>query len=336
MTNSEILFSVCISAYNGEKYIRDTIKSVLGQTCQDYEIVIVNDGSIDNTEGIIKEFTNEKIRYFYKKHTGIPDSVNRLIKESLGRYIVNLAQDDLLLPNALEVYKKYIERFPDVGIFYCNLLHYYDNEGTILPDYFNDWYNKHELLISYSIIASQIPAPGSVISKKTHSIIGEYDKTYLTEDGDFFTRAIMSKKIKFKLIEEFIILYRRHGNNISIIMDLKDKNKEKARVLRSRLSENPINYFFEFFDWSCKFNESFSEACYIIGLRFFAYESYSDSLFYFTASLKYSINKLRFKHIIIGFIEKDKIQELKYLLFLLRGIDEYSMEIEEINKIIGK
>ena len=72
--------------YNGAKYIRESIESVLMQTFKDFEFIIVDDGSTDNTESIIKSYIDNRIVYIKKNHSGISDTLNMGIKKSSGKY----------------------------------------------------------------------------------------------------------------------------------------------------------------------------------------------------------------------------------------------------------
>lgn len=97
------LFSVYIPVFNTEHYVEECINSVLNQSIQDYEVVIVDDGSDERTKTILRKFSdNPKIQIFYKSNGGIGSASNAAIKMSRGEYIVQLDSDDLLLPNALE------------------------------------------------------------------------------------------------------------------------------------------------------------------------------------------------------------------------------------------
>ena len=88
-------FSVVISLYNKEKHIQSTIESVLAQTFVDFEIVIVNDGSIDTSETIVKSFTDNRIHYFHQENQSASAGRNAAISKATGTYIALLDADDL-------------------------------------------------------------------------------------------------------------------------------------------------------------------------------------------------------------------------------------------------
>src|SRR6056300_1045134 len=95
-------FSVVIPLYNKEKFIEDTLKSVLNQTFNDFEVIIVNDGSSDNSLSIVEQFKSEKIRLFTNKNRGLSYTRNFGIKKAKSQYIGFLDADDLWENDFLE------------------------------------------------------------------------------------------------------------------------------------------------------------------------------------------------------------------------------------------
>ena len=98
------LISVVIPAYNAGQFLDETLESVLSQTYENWECIIVNDGSTDNTESVAKKWCEKdsRFRYFYKENSGASDTRNFGIKETRGEYIAFLDADDLYLPEYLE------------------------------------------------------------------------------------------------------------------------------------------------------------------------------------------------------------------------------------------
>lgn len=101
--NFKPLISVIMITQNNEKYLKDSINSVLNQTYNNFELIIYNDSSNDNSKEIIKSFNDTRIRYLYHKHTNIGDIRNKAIKESKGEYIFIIDGDDIASDNILEV-----------------------------------------------------------------------------------------------------------------------------------------------------------------------------------------------------------------------------------------
>lgn len=110
-------FSVVISVYNKEQYIAATLQSVLDQTFQDFEIVILNDGSTDASEKEILKFKDPRISYFSEKNQGAAAGRNYVINKAKGEYIALLDADDFWLVNYLEEQYKSIKKHPNQSVF---------------------------------------------------------------------------------------------------------------------------------------------------------------------------------------------------------------------------
>ena len=109
LTSHYKMVSVVMPVYNGEKYLRECIDSVLAQTLTDFEFIIVDDGSTDNTESIIKSYTDDRIVYIKKNHDGISEALNLGIRRSIGLYIARMDADDMMYPNRLKVQVGFLE-----------------------------------------------------------------------------------------------------------------------------------------------------------------------------------------------------------------------------------
>lgn len=111
------MISVIIPVYNGEKFIREAINCVLRQTFQAWELIIVNDGSKDNTAAVLESCcTDPRIRVIHQKNGGVSAARNTAIAAACGSHIALLDADDLWHPNHLEVLAKLIAQYPDAGL----------------------------------------------------------------------------------------------------------------------------------------------------------------------------------------------------------------------------
>ena len=108
------MISIIITAYNAEKTIEKCLNSILDTQYNDFEIILVNDGSIDNTEKIIELFASDKIKYYKKKNTGVADSRNFGIDKAKGDYITFVDSDDYVSSNYFEEIDKYINEGVDI------------------------------------------------------------------------------------------------------------------------------------------------------------------------------------------------------------------------------
>ena len=114
------LISVIVNCYNGETFLRDTIKSILNQSYKNFEIIFWDNQSTDQSASIYKNFKDERLKYYYaKKHTSLYEARNLAIKKAKGKYIAFIDTDDLWVKNKLLLQ---IKKFKNekVGLVYSN------------------------------------------------------------------------------------------------------------------------------------------------------------------------------------------------------------------------
>lgn len=114
------MFSVVIPLYNKEKQIANTLRSVLSQTCQDFEVVVVDDGSTDNSVTEVRKIQDPRIRLISQKNAGVSAARNHGIEEARGKYIALLDADDEWKPDFLATQATLINKYPDCSIFATN------------------------------------------------------------------------------------------------------------------------------------------------------------------------------------------------------------------------
>jgi glycosyltransferase involved in cell wall biosynthesis len=107
------LISVLISVYNGESFIQESINSILNQSFKNFELIIVNDGSTDNTLNILNSFSDERIVIHNQNNTGLSVALNNGLRLAKGKYIARLDADDFALPNRLQLQYDFMESNPN-------------------------------------------------------------------------------------------------------------------------------------------------------------------------------------------------------------------------------
>ena len=131
--------SIIVPIFNAEKYINKCIDSLLNQTKKELEIILVNDGSTDNTENIIKNYKDKRIKYYKNKNQGIGKSRNFGITKATGKYIMFIDSDDYIEDNACELLFEKAEK-DNLDIVICDFYREFDN-GTktkdIIPSFNN-------------------------------------------------------------------------------------------------------------------------------------------------------------------------------------------------------
>ena len=116
MTNEKV--SVIISAYNEEEYLEECIESILTQTYENIELIIINDGSNDNTKGIIDNIAlvDNRVIPVHQENVGLTKSLNNGLKLAQGKYIARQDADDKSEPNRIEIQKKFLDENPDISL----------------------------------------------------------------------------------------------------------------------------------------------------------------------------------------------------------------------------
>jgi glycosyltransferase involved in cell wall biosynthesis len=225
--------SVVIPAYNHEKYVGEAIQSVLDQTFQDFELIIINDGSRDNTETEVLKFKDERIRYFSQENRGLSAALNRGIELSRGEYFNFLPSDDAFLPEKLEVQLDTFEESEDIGVVFSYPL-IVDGEGKeVKDDPIVDWFTvpfeTKEQIFPALFERDFLSAPSALMRMECFQRVGFFDESLKTaQDYDMWMRIL--KYYDLKLIKRPLLKYRWHGANLTYQATSKTE-LERAKVL---------------------------------------------------------------------------------------------------------
>lgn len=221
-----LYLSVVLSTYNDEKYIAESINSILNQTYPYFEFIIVNDGSTDNTLSIIKSFDDSRIRLIDKPNTGLVDSLNIGVKAAKYDWIARMDGDDIAEPNRFEEEIGYLKNgiaVVSAGIRIINA----EGEITSVPS------SKRIFVNSATRLGLQfIVHPLAIFNKTIWEKVGGYDPyMYKNEDCDLWVK--MSFWGKLIVIDKKLLRYRRHGNNITSSTDERQKLTQWIRVIKA-------------------------------------------------------------------------------------------------------
>lgn len=207
---SDNTVSVIIPSYNSERFLAETIDSVLSQSYQKFEIIVVDDGSTDNTKGIAARYPS--VRYIYQHNQGASVARNRGMAESHGSYLLFLDSDDRLLPNALELAVNYLDTHPACG-FVFGWSRTIGPDGALLAEQ-----TQHSLkTANYQIMleGKALVPPSAVMFRRTaFEKVGGFNTTlWPSEDYDIYLR--ISRKFPIHCLNEVTFEYRRHPQNTS-------------------------------------------------------------------------------------------------------------------------
>ncbi|MCX5749199.1 MAG: glycosyltransferase [Candidatus Saganbacteria bacterium] len=231
------LVSVNIPVFNCERYIKETVESVLSQTFQDYEIILIDDGSKDRTSEIIKTMTDPRIKYFYQENQGIGAARNSAIERSSGKYIAFLDHDDLWLPEKLEKQMRLFQKTPKPGLVYCDTT-FFNEKGDLYSFYSKSKPSRgmifRDLLRKYNLSLETV-----VIDRKVLKETGLFDpEMMMVEEYDLFLR--IASKYPADYVDEPLAKYRIHDRNYSWGRE-SDAIREEKKVLE-KLNEFIPNF----------------------------------------------------------------------------------------------
>ncbi|MFT3918516.1 glycosyltransferase family 2 protein [Cloacibacterium sp.] len=248
------LISVIVPCYNQAQYLDECLQSVLDQTYQDWECIIVNDGSPDHTEEIAKKWVGKdpRFRYIYKENGGLSSARNAGIKISKGEWILPLDADDKIGNQYLELAEKEFAKNPTV--IYCNAEFFgIENKPWLLPNY------THQQILTGNIIFCS----GFLKKENWVKVLG-YDENlkYGREDWDFWLSILNENSLVIKL--DYVgFFYRRKENSMDDKINQNSKllNEAENYIYRKHLSkyldcnENAIKNYSILKNKSLKYDE---------------------------------------------------------------------------------
>ncbi len=194
-----------MAVFNGETYIQSAIESILGQTFKDFEFIIVDDGSTDNTLEIVRNFVfrDNRIKIIQNNcNLGLTKSLNKALKNCIGEYIIRQDADDKSLPTRLEKLLEFLDNNPDYA--FCG------SDGFLKQNINHTFVNSFEFdqIKNELVIENCFLHPSIIIRKETFQKYGYYDETYLYgQDYELWCRLIFKYKLKaFNMREKLVLI----------------------------------------------------------------------------------------------------------------------------------
>ncbi|MDO4932832.1 MAG: glycosyltransferase [Prevotellaceae bacterium] len=229
-TFTEPIISVCLPVYNAGLYIEECIDSILMQSFEDFELLIGDDGSTDNSIDIIKRYSDPRIRLIEYPHDYI-GTLNSLIDESRGKYIARMDADDIMYPERLKEQFTYMESHHQVDVLGgdMTLFHNRDDIGGNQTGIL-----EGKVTLSDLINGCCIYHPTTIIRKSAleHPVRMRYDSTMVyAEDYDLWTRLVAAGKVIHNT-RDVAVRYRIHSTQVSSLHSI--EQAEKTDLIRSR------------------------------------------------------------------------------------------------------
>jgi glycosyltransferase involved in cell wall biosynthesis len=284
------LVSVIIPAYNAARFVGDAIESVLRQTISDFEVIVIDDGSTDNTAVAVATYLSDpRVRCISQKNGGLPGARNAGAENSRGEYLAFLDADDCLAPNALELV---IQKFEESGAAWLNV-------GVLKIDgdkrsFRHPITPQGDLLLA--ILEDDFITRSPFYPRKEFFAIGKYDEEIrMREDWDINIRMIAAGK-PFALVDEALYLYARTEGSITT------GNRRKLYSYTERLMRKHHKRLADAAPQ--KFGHIYAANMWDLARRYlYEIRDFREALRCMKESLRYDMNLFRLLHPVIHHIQ---------------------------------
>jgi glycosyltransferase involved in cell wall biosynthesis len=271
--------------YEHEKYIAEAVQSVLAQSLADFEFIIVNDGSTDKTDQIIRSFLDHRIRYIYQENQGPSAATNKGILASRGKYIALMSGDDVCYPQRLEIQYQYL-RDSGKKIVFSWVDFVDDNSQPFIGEHFAQNYFNHvnrtrpEILNWFFTKGNYLCAVTALLEKEIFLEFGLFNLASIQlQDFDMWIKIV--KKYDISLIEHKMVKYRIRSNSNNLSSDPANLNRstfEGYQIYRNMLNNVSIELF------KSSFSDMLKRPDFLEGYEYelekaFLYLSHNSSLF---------------------------------------------------------
>jgi hypothetical protein len=200
--------TVLMSVYNGARYLESAVRSILDQTFRDFEFLIINDGSRDESPQILERIRDPRIRLIHTENRGLAAALERGMQEARAPYVARMDADDLALPDRLETQVAYLVRHPNVGVVDADYVHIDSQDVPI--------HTRQDRTLDYSVMISwkllwqnPICHPLVMMRRELVQTTGfNYEPGCAVEDYDLWTRLLFHTR--FGHIPRVLLRYRRN------------------------------------------------------------------------------------------------------------------------------
>lgn len=246
------LISVVIPAYNHERFIGAAIESVLNQSYSDFELIIVNDGSTDGTEDIIKTYDDSRLRYYYQENQDAFNTINRGISLAEGKYISILNSDDIYTTDRLEKLVACCEMH-DIVCAFTDVIPIDDDnrEFTDPALWWNVWYktNRDHYFACSDLYSAflrgnlMITTSNLFMTTEASKQIGQFSSLRYLHDYDYILRMIHAFPDNVKYLhDQRLVYYRIHGSNTLSEAAIIGREQDKELIRKYMLKAIPEPY----------------------------------------------------------------------------------------------
>ena len=231
------IISVVIPAYNQATYLSHAIRSVLGQSFSDFELVVINDGSTDHTQEVLRSFVDPRLKAVWQENGGSIAARNTGLRLTTAPYVSFLDADDLFLPNSLASLYTYLEDHPEVGIV-AGGTQYIDLNGKVLNERIS---KPSNLQLRGILLENPITTGGVLIRRKWIDRVGGFDPNRQfneCEDWDLWLR-LAKAECQIEWLEKLVVAYRIHPGQLT--QNPQQMRKGALELLDAFYSQNDLS-----------------------------------------------------------------------------------------------
>ena len=205
-----IMISVCMATYNGEKYVKEQLDSILKQLSENDEVIVSDDGSTDRTRKIIKSFNDKRIKLFANNSHCYTSNFENALKHAKGEYIFLSDQDDVWLDNKIDIMTNYLREY-DFVISNAKIV---DENLSVKIESRNEYLRIRKGFIR-NLIKSYYLGCCMAFNRKVLNTVLPFPKNHDLARHDTWISLLSEYCFKTYVCDEPLILYRRHGDNAS-------------------------------------------------------------------------------------------------------------------------
>jgi glycosyltransferase involved in cell wall biosynthesis len=229
--------TVLTTVFNGKEFLKEAIESTLNQTYKNFDFLIIDDCSLDNSVSIIKSYDDPRIKLVRNnKNLGTAETINKALSLIDSKYVVRLDQDDVSLPNRIEEQIRYLNEFPNLDIV-CSWEHTIDQNGKILRDWKTQINNYGEFIGPVLLGLCPIWHPSIAFKKQSMINVGGFNKKYTRAEDFEVTVRMALKRLNAGVVPQFLLLQREHQNRQSVQFEKEQKKMNK------KVHNEALNFF---------------------------------------------------------------------------------------------
>jgi Glycosyl transferase family 2 len=216
------LVTIVLPTYNGVRFLEASIRSCLGQTYRNLELVVVDDGSTADIRAVVARFPDSRVRYFrHEQNQGVAAGLNTGFENSRGRYLTWTSDDNFYAPGAIETLVAFLRKYPEVDFVYSQS-HLIDEDGVVsglLP-----------LRPPATLQLNNFIGPCFLYKREVYAGVGEYRRIFLAEDYDYWIRV--AQRFRMQRLFRPLYYYRIHPDSLTGRYSDKEVDQRVTEVKR--------------------------------------------------------------------------------------------------------